>query len=92
MYLTEAIALCYSIELALLTTSSCTFSPTSFLTSWTLKSILLGVDSFNHVDQMEETLIAGAFKQKHPYLYVASSENDSLKLSHCKNDMFENRK
>ena len=41
---------------------------------------------------MEEMLIAGAFKQKHPYLHVASSENDSLKLSHCKNDMFENRK
>lgn len=62
------------------------------MTSWTLKSSLLGVDSFNHVDHMEGTSIAGAFKQKHAYLYVASSENDSLKLSHCKNDIFENEK
>jgi hypothetical protein len=41
---------------------------------------------------MEGMSIAGAFKQKHAYLYVSSSENDSLKLSHCKNDIFENEK
>ena len=41
---------------------------------------------------MEEMSIASALKQKCGYLYVASSENDSLKLSHCKNDMFENGK